>query len=348
MYKKWFIGLSTLLFIACSSEQQDVRSLITEHFPVSYSGTLPCADCPGIDYRLNLFADHSYYLQMHYQESGDASTFYQLGQWTQQDDQLTLLSDEPQQTAFHIENNNTLNLLDQQLQPINSPLNYQLQRDASFQPVYPAKQFHGMYRYMADSGIFEECLTGQRWFVAQEADNRALETLYLEYADDANNALLAEVTGSLESRPNSDTGVMQPTLIVSQAEHIWPGESCGQLGYNENLLNTYWKLTRLHDEPIEGSDQQREPALVLASEEQRLSGSDGCNRIMGSFQLKEDKLKFSHIASTMMACAEGMETAQQIHFMLEKVRYWQIEGLHLELMDADGGVMARFEAVHLR
>src|SRR5690554_3104376 len=238
MYKKWLTWLSILLFSACSSEQQDTKSLMTERFPVSYSGTLPCADCPGIDYRLNLFADHSYYLQMHYRDSGDVSTFYQLGQWLQQDNQLRLLSDDPQQMAFRIETDDTIHLLDQQFQPIDSQLNYQLQRKATFQAVYPAMPFRGMYRYMTDSGIFTECLTGQRWFVAQEADNRALETLYLDYADESNNALLAEVTGSLESRPNSDTGVMQPTLIVSQAEHIWPGESCGQLGYNESLLNT--------------------------------------------------------------------------------------------------------------
>jgi copper homeostasis protein (lipoprotein) len=43
-----------------------------------------------------------------------------------------------------------------------------------------------------------------------------------------------------------------------------------------------------------------------------------------------------------------MDTAQAVHFMLEKVRYWQIEGQHLELADVEGNVMARFEAVHLQ
>lgn len=348
MFKKWLVLLSILFFSACSTEEADERHVIIEDFPASYSGTLPCADCPGIDYRLNLFADKSYYLQMHYQDSGENSTFYQLGQWQQNSDQLRLLSDDPQQTAFQIEKDGNIRLMDQEYVLINSPLNYELQRDNDFYAVYPNMQFHGMYNYMADSGVFTECLTGQRWVVAQEADNAALELLYLEYIEAPNQPILIEATGYLESRANSDTGILQPTLIVTKADDIWPGETCGQLGFNESLLNTYWKLTRLNDEPVEVYQDQREPSLVLAIEENRLSGSDGCNQIMGTYQLREDKLKFSRIASTMMACNQGMDTAQAVHFMLEKVRYWQIEGQHLELADVEGNVMARFEAVHLQ
>lgn len=348
MLKKWLTIVSIVFISACSSEHSDQQQVITENLPVSYSGTLPCADCPGTDYRLNLFADNSYYMQLHYQDSGDDATFYQLGQWQQQTGQLRLLSDEPQQTAFQIEKDGTISLLNQKYALIKSPLNYQLQRDPTFQAVYPAMQFHGMYNYMADSSIFTECLTGQRWFVAKEAGNAALESLYLDYADEVHQPLLVELTGYLDPRANNDTDEIRSTLIVTDATHIWPGETCGQLGYNESLLNTYWKLTRLNDEPVEVYEQQREPSLILANEENRLSGSDGCNRIMGGFQLREDKLQFNRIASTMMACPQGMETAQALHFMLEKVRYWKIEGQHLELADIDGNIMARFEAVHLQ
>lgn len=145
MFKKWLILLLVLLFSACSTEQSDERRLIIEDFPVSYSGTLPCADCPGIDYRLNLFADNSYYLQLHYQDSGDNSTVYQLGQWQQHTGQLRLLSDDPQQTAFQIEKDGNIRLLDQEYVLINSSLNYELQRDSEFKAIYPATQFHGMY-----------------------------------------------------------------------------------------------------------------------------------------------------------------------------------------------------------
>jgi len=348
MIKKWLMLLSVLCVIGCSNEKSDQQHLITKELPISYSGTLPCADCPGIDYHLNLFADNSYYLQLHYQGTGDNSTFYQLGQWQQHTGQLRLLSDEPQQTAFQIAKDGSIRLLDQEQGPINSLLNYQLQRDATFRPMYPVTQFHGMYRFAADTGTFTECLTRQHWSVAQKAENTALESLYLEYADEQNQSLLVEVNGFLEPDMNATTSEVAPVLVVTEANNIWPGETCGQLGYNDNLLNTYWKLTRLNDEPIEVYQNQREPSLILSSEENRLSGSDGCNRIMGSFQLREDKLKFSRIASTMMACPQGMETSQSVHFMLEKVRYWQIEGKHLELADVDGNVMARFEAVHLQ
>ena len=36
--------------------------------PASFTGELPCADCPGIRYDLNLFPDKSFYLRMTYLE----------------------------------------------------------------------------------------------------------------------------------------------------------------------------------------------------------------------------------------------------------------------------------------
>ena len=39
-----------------------------------------------------------------------------------------------------------------------------------------------------------------------------------------------------------------------------------------------------------------------------VSGSGGCNTLTGSYELDSDKLTFSQMASTRMACPEGMDT----------------------------------------
>jgi heat shock protein HslJ len=45
-----------------------------------------------------------------------------------------------------------------------------------------------------------------------------------------------------------------------------------------------------------------------------------------------------------MACPEGMETEREFMTALEQVRSWKIFGEYLELLDSNGGFLARFEA----
>jgi putative lipoprotein len=112
----------------------------------------------------------------------------------------------------------------------------------------------------------------------------------------------------------------------------------------EPLENTYWKLTDLGNTRVQASSQQKEPNFILDSETRRVSGSGGCNRLTGSYELNEDHLKFSQMASTMMACPEGMETEKVFLQALEQVNTWKIGGQQLEFFDAAGNLIARFEA----
>ena len=114
------------------------------------------------------------------------------------------------------------------------------------------------------------------------------------------------------------------------------------------LENTYWKLTRLGDEVVKLSNAEREPYLVLHSEEQRVGGLGGCNRLTGSYSLSGETLTFSQMAATMMACDEGMEQERAFSDALEKVARWRIEGETLELFDAAGVSLAQFESRYLR
>lgn len=58
-------------------------------------------------------------------------------------------------------------------------------------------------------------------------------------------------------------------------------------------------------DPTDPTDPSR-PSLVLA-EDGRLSGTDGCNRLTGSWTVDGTTLTFSALASTMMFC-EGVDT----------------------------------------
>jgi heat shock protein HslJ len=117
---------------------------------------------------------------------------------------------------------------------------------------------------------------------------------------------------------------------------------------DEPLEGTYWKLVLLGNEPVAAAEKQREAHFVLHPSDKRVSGSGGCNRLAGSYKLEGDGLTFGKLAATMMACPQGMETERNFLAALQKVSRARIAQQQLELLDATGGVVARFEAIHLR
>jgi heat shock protein HslJ len=64
---------------------------------------------------------------------------------------------------------------------------------------------------------------------------------------------------------------------------------------------------------------------------------------MGDYELKGDALTFARMASTMMACPDGMQTEQKFLKALEQVKRWKIAGRQLKLMDGSGKVVLVFE-----
>ncbi len=116
----------------------------------------------------------------------------------------------------------------------------------------------------------------------------------------------------------------------------------------EPLENTYWKLVRLRDEPVIVEPNQREPHIVLHAQGRRVAGSGGCNSLLGGYRLDDNRIVFEKLASTMMACAAGMEQEQRFLGALGEATSWRVLGSHLDLIDADGAVLARLEARHLK
>jgi len=111
------------------------------------------------------------------------------------------------------------------------------------------------------------------------------------------------------------------------------------------LTNTYWKLTELNGAAVPAAAKRREPHLVLQPHGNRLTGSGGCNRLMGSYRLTGPSISLDAIASTKMACPEGTEQEAAFVKTLEQVQGWKIVGEKLELNDGTGAVTARFVAV---
>lgn len=317
--------------------------------PATFEGVLPCADCEGIRYHLDLLDDEAFFLRTAYLGRGDDAVFDDIGSWAVSSDgtRLALFGGREAPLVFRIVDPNTLRKLDLEGREIETELNYDLERTSVFTPVEPQLTMRGMYRYMADAALFEECLTGKRLPVAMEADNIALERGYRESGVEPGRPVLVSLDGRIAERPAMEGGGTVLSLVPERFIGAWPGETCGPRMANAELLNTYWKLTRVGDQAVIVARDQREPHMVLHAQENRLSGSGGCNRLTGGFEIDGREIAFAQMASTMMACPEGMDTEQAFSHALSRARTWRVIGSHLELYDEQGQMVARFEARHM-
>jgi len=235
------------------------REAALSNLPASFTGTLPCADCPGIRYQLNLMPDRTFASCMTYEERN--ASFSDHGHWRLSNDgkMLVLEGSHPEKPdRYAVRNSKTLRKLDSEGHEIESKLNYDLTRAAKFEPM-----------------------------AACRASGATLE-------------------------------------------------------------NTNWQLTHLGDAPVKFASQQEEAYFVLDPDTHRVSGSGGCNRIMGGYELAGYHLTFSQMASTMMACMKGMDTEKKFLDALGRVKTWKISGQQLLLSDAEGKVIARFSAVPMK
>ena len=105
-----------------------------------------------------------------------------------------------------------------------------------------------------------------------------------------------------------------------------------------------WVLTELLGEPVALPEDQPAPSLRFDSSTGRVSGSDGCNRLMGSYRLLErDRIEFGQLAGTLMACPD-MTLPDRFRDMLGKVGDYAISDGELSLFKGRMAILARFRS----
>jgi heat shock protein HslJ/uncharacterized lipoprotein NlpE involved in copper resistance len=96
--------------------------------PATFTGKMPCADCPGIDYRLELRPDHTFSSHMAYEERN--ASFDDSGQWELAGNGkvLVLHGKNNATDKYQVRNPDTLRKLDNNGNEIVSSYNYDLKR----------------------------------------------------------------------------------------------------------------------------------------------------------------------------------------------------------------------------
>ncbi len=311
--------------------------------PASFSGVLPCADCEGIRYQLDLRPNEVYFLRRIYLGAGKRAAFDDVGRWSLASDGqvLVLRGGREAPEMFSVVSAELLRKRDLEGREIESDLPYDLAREASYAPLAPRLRLRGMFTYLVDAAVFVECESGLSLPVAMAEEYLALERAYLEA--DGGAPMLALVAARIEPRPRMEGEGTVESLVVERFERLAPGETCGAGGATAELVGTTWTLVLLGAESVVVAEGGQEPHLILDAEG-RVQGSGGCNRLMGGYATAGADLTFTPLAMTRMACPDGADVEPRFVAALEATRRWRILGRQLELYDDGGELLARLEA----
>lgn len=87
-----------------------------------------------------------------------------------------------------------------------------------------------------------------------------------------------------------------------------------------------------------GSSEDRDPHLILAADG-ALSGSDGCNRMVGRWRVRPEGPAFEGVATTRMFCAD-------VDTWLSRLATAELRGDRLDVFDADGSRIGELPRVN--
>lgn len=345
----------SIIMVRASDERAEAAPVIGAHgleLPASFTGTLPCADCEGIDHHLDLWPDQSYHLRRTWLGREGNNSRDELGRWYADPERnaIALYGAGEMPMQWEVVDARRLRLLDIEGRPIDSSLNYELVSDGALRETDLEGLFlGGMMRYMADAAIFEECLTGKRYPIAMEGAYIDLERAYLADASLPGAPLYVHVEGGLLMRPAME-GPDRRSLVVDRFIRTRPGITCERQRANATLTNTYWRIDSLRGEPVATVEAMREPHIVLhTGAEPRYAATVGCNRMAGSYTHAGDALSFGAGLSTKMACPPPVDALEREFIsVLTEVQSYRISGETLTLQDRSGDIIALLTAVYLR
>lgn len=97
-------------------------------------------------------------------------------------------------------------------------------------------------------------------------------------------------------------------------------------------LHDIWALASINGEEFIKDEQTgNHPVIEIYLNEERVHGNAGCNTINGKAEVDENKIAFSNIISTEMACQGDIE--QRFLAALQSVDNYKIEKLRLYLYE---------------
>lgn len=110
------------------------------------------------------------------------------------------------------------------------------------------------------------------------------------------------------------------------------------------LQNKNWVVSEVYGVALSADPTQSDvPSIQFDNE--RVSGSDGCNRFMGGYAVKGTKIQLSNLASTQKACLNATDIPQKFIQALGEVTAYDASKKELKFIDANNKTVLKFKNV---
>ena len=97
-----------------------------------------------------------------------------------------------------------------------------------------------------------------------------------------------------------------------------------------NVMGKRWYLLAMNEAPLTLPEGAERPWVELQGGQ--LQGFGGCNNLMGSYVLQNERLSFSEVGSTKKYCPDIQATERSILDMLAQVNTFQMAGDSLQFL----------------
>ena len=325
----------------------------------NWQGTLPCADCEGITYSLTLQKDKTFQETSEYQGK-NAAPLVERGTWSINEDSVVQLTKPSGQSYLHVSKNNLM-VLEHSGKRITTELadKYVLHRlgnSAGGPNSLDALRNAGV-DFIASGGSWNLEIDSEKAIVFRTNNNKiqlTSQTPTVQKLPGGKGSIYRAITdaGTLAVRvtnqPCSDTASSQTlpyTVEVTANAQAYMG--CGQF-LNETSPIGKWTMQQMNGQALNAADFTRGlPSLELQTENNRVTGDGGCNRISGEYKLQDKQVSFGKMISTRMACPGPVMTFENNYLQLlsDKAYTFELSADQLILKDQDKAVLVYKKAM---
>ena len=367
---KKILILSTIIFliiIGCSSAPEFVPDPKNVTFLTNgiWLGMLPCADCEGIDYQINLKNDYTFKQKSVYKGKSE-EIFIDEGRWGFVSDSVIAVSGNEDYKMFLIQQDHLV-MLDQDGNKIESSFEerYHLSKDdGTVKEIMPVKPVEEVVE-MNLNYYQEKFLSGVDFIARGNEPNWTLEidleksmsfaAMYdIKVNTPAVEGIKAQDSDVTLYTAKTDSGELVITVIKDKCQDNMSGENfpykvrveakspadstyktfegCGRFLYDIRLYDIYVM------EEMTGFNLKKEklmkgmPTFEFNLTDMRFGGHAGCNQINGGISVVGNKITFGNLVGTLMSCPNMKIEKAVITALNDKTVTYSIDKMKLTLV----------------
>ena len=367
---KKILILSTIIFliiIGCSSAPEFVPDPKSVTFLTNgiWLGMLPCADCEGIDYQINLKNDYTFKQKSVYKGKSE-EIFIDEGRWGFVSDSVIAVSGNEDYKMFLIQQDHLV-MLDQDGNKIESSFEerYHLSKDdGTVKEIMPVKPVEEVVE-MNLNYYQEKFLSGVDFIARGNEPNWTLEidleksmsfaAMYdIKVNTPAVEGIKAQDSDVTLYTAKTDSGELVITVIKDKCQDNMSGENfpykvrveakssadstyktfegCGRFLYDIRLYDIYVM------EEMTGFNLKKEklmkgmPTFEFNLTDMRFGGHAGCNQINGGISVVGNKITFGNLVGTLMSCPNMKIEKAVITALNDKTVTYSIDKMKLTLV----------------